>query len=206
MEKVEKIPLGELFIIKSGATLTKRYTESAKARPMQVVKMKHIDHSLGKVDWGKVEAMALEIPNEDRLLHRSDLLFVAKGDRNTTIPLSNLSTDEYAVPSNHFFILRYKRDWKSRLHLEYVVWYLNEAAQGYFAQQGTGATVKNISMKVLENIEVPLPALQVQQKIAQTYALLQQEARDFEALQGVRKQILKGVLNKITGDETKQKN
>jgi len=201
MAKVRKVRLGELCQMKSGATLTKRYTESAQAIPMGVVKMKHINHDSYRVDWEAVETINLELPNDDRILRKSDLLIVAKGERNTTIALPDLDTSQYNVPSNHFFILRLDRAWKKQIDLNYMVWFLNQVASEDLKTRVTGSTVKNLPLRALENIEVPLPDLATQQLLAETYHLLQEEALYFKTLLHAKQQMLKEVLKKLTKDE-----
>jgi type I restriction enzyme S subunit len=74
-----------------------------------------------------------------------------------------LKADKFLIAWNLFLI---KLD-KTKLYSQYFAHYLNHLSdKNYFDKFLTGGTVKFINKKTMGNIEVPLPPLDVQQKIA----------------------------------------
>lgn len=192
---MKKIRLRQLCSIISGATLTSRYLNSEGAREVRVVKMKNIDHKGFQVRWSKTECVHLKLSNNNKALQGDDLLFVAKGEKNTAIRVDGMPANQAVAPTNHFFILRMCGEWKNTVNPDYICWFLNNKASTYLKQNATGATIKNISKKALEELEIALPTPEKQKMIAETYQLLVEEEEVQKKLTAVKKQMLLALLN-----------
>jgi restriction endonuclease S subunit len=96
------------------------------------------------------------------LLRKGDVLFPNRGTRNTAIVYDFDTQDVIVGPQ--FFILR--PDTASVLP-EYLAWYLrSERAGKYFDRKRKGTHVQMIQRSDLADMEVPLPPLSIQQRIA----------------------------------------
>ncbi|RJQ84280.1 MAG: restriction endonuclease subunit S [Desulfobacteraceae bacterium] len=112
------------------------------------------------------------LSRSDRLLADGDLLFLAKGTHNITIRVEALPGPALAAAS--FFIVR---PTSQDLLPGYLCWYLNQApvAQYLIQHSGRGVHMPVVRRAVLENIEVPLPPLDIQTKIAGMSQLMLKE-------------------------------
>ncbi len=110
----------------------------------------------------------------DRLLENGDLLFMARGVRNFTILLEDLP--EPALAAACFFIIRVS---SSKILPGYLCWYLNQAPveQYLFQHSGRSVHMPVVRRGVLEKIDVPVPPIALQTKIADMNALMLKEMK-----------------------------
>jgi hypothetical protein len=127
---------------------------------------------------------------DDSLLRPGDIVFMARGAKNYTILLKEIPGPAVAAAS--FFMVRVQAD---EVLPAYVCWYLNQApAEQYFRQQsGRGVHMPVVTRATLENIEVPLPALEVQERIAELDGLLRDEVALVQKLLEKRRQLATSV-------------
>lgn len=123
----------------------------------------------------------------DRLLQKGDLLFMARGARNFTIQLKDLPVPTLAAAC--FFIVRLSRH---GILPGYVGWYLNQApvAQYLFQQSGQNVHMPVVRRAVLENIQIPVPALEIQTKVADLNALMLRENNLLQQLANKRRELI----------------
>jgi len=108
--------------------------------------------------------------NEKHLLWEGDVLFVGKGYRN--FAWAYKAAYGPAIASTIFMVLRPNRE---RIVPEYLAAVLNtEKYQEYFQKLGAGSSIPSIRKKELEAIDIPLPDLKEQEKVAR-FTHLQQE-------------------------------
>jgi restriction endonuclease S subunit len=123
----------------------------------------------------------------DRCLESGDLIFMARGAHNFTIQLGDLP--EPALAAACFFIVR---TCHPRVFPGYLCWYLNQVpVERYLVQHsGRGVHMPVVRRAVLENIQVPLPSMDTQRKIAEMNALLLREMDLLQQLGRKRKELI----------------
>lgn len=100
-----------------------------------------------------------------------DVLFLTRGPRQLALAVTD-DVRGLLVP-NHFFVLRPHR---SVVRAEYLAWHLNHPdTQTIFRSLAQGSNVPYVAKVELARIDVPLPPLEVQDRIARLEALLQRE-------------------------------
>jgi hypothetical protein len=123
----------------------------------------------------------------DRCLESGDLIFMARGAHNFTVQLGELP--EPVLAAACFFIVRSRHH---RVFPGYLGWYLNQApVERYLAQHsGRGVHMPVIRRAVLENIQVPLPSMDTQRKIADMNTLILKEIDLLQQLGRKRKELI----------------
>ena len=100
--------------------------------------------------------------SKSHLLNDGDILFVGKGFRNFAWKYSSKIGN--AIASSIFFVIKPNQN---KVDSDYLVTIFNSVKyQSYFQSLGSGSSIPSIRKNELESIEVPLPALDVQRKIA----------------------------------------
>jgi len=134
---------------------------------------------------------------KDWLLKPGDLLFMARGTRNFTLLIRELPEDVLAAAC--FFIIRTNNH---GIIPEYLCWYLNQAPVARYLHRHSGRSVHMPVVKraVLENIEVPIPSVEMQKKVARAVQLMEKEQALLQNLAEKRKNLitrtcLKGIQN-----------
>ncbi len=96
-------------------------------------------------------------------LQVGDVLFLAKGARNFAYPILDLEGPTLAA--SYFFILRPDES----LNPTFLAWILNsEATREFFVPlTGQGVRTPVVRREVLEDLEIPVPPIEVQELIAE---------------------------------------
>lgn len=123
----------------------------------------------------------------DRYLESGDLIFMARGVHNFTIQLGDHPAPVLAAAC--FFIVRARHP---RVFPGYLCWYLNQApVERYLVQHsGRGVHMPVVRRAVLENIQVPLPSIDTQRKIAGMNVLMLKEMDLLQQLGRKRKELI----------------
>jgi len=126
----------------------------------------------------------------DQVLAPGDILFMARGSRNSAILLQNLPENVLAAAC--FFVIRVN---PKKALPGFVCWYLNQCeAQHYFRQQsGSGVHMPVVRRAVLETVEVPLPPMDTQRKIAELVTLRSREEELLRSLEKKRGELISAV-------------
>ena len=86
---------------------------------------------------------------------------------------------------------------------EYLSWYLNApATQAQLAAMAEGTSVRMISAEALKALDVPLPPLAIQRRIAQVAALAEQEQTLLERITTLRQRLTTHFLIKFAREAT----
>ena len=127
------------------------------------------------------------ISRGDCILKKGDILFMARGARNFSVILQEIP--DPALAAACFFIIRVS---KKDVLSEYLWWYLNQGpAEHYFhSQSGRGVHMPVVRRSVLENIDIPVPAPDIQKKIVKLDALMREEGELLNNLAEKRKEII----------------
>ncbi|HMT74372.1 MAG TPA: restriction endonuclease subunit S [Chitinophagaceae bacterium] len=108
---------------------------------------------------------------EKHLLQEGDILFAAKGTKNFAAVYE--SHNPPAVASTSFFVIRLN---ESRVLPAYLAWYLNHPLIAkQLKEQAIGTATPSISKAVLEQLEIPVPAVQKQKLIIELQELIKKE-------------------------------
>ena len=124
---------------------------------------------------------------KDWILKMGDILFMARGTRNFSLLLQQLPNSVLAAAC--FFIVRVSIE---EVLPGYLCWYLNQAPVEHYLRRhsGRGVHMPVVRRSVLENIEVPVPALEIQKKIMEMDALVREEQNLLSRLAEKRKQLI----------------
>ena len=136
-------------------------------------------------------------PNEaikdDLFLRSGDVLFPNRGTRTTALAY-RLEIPRVLVGAQ-FFILRPDVE---RVIPEYLAWFLRtEGAARHFEERRKGTYVKIIQRSDLADMEMPVPPLDVQQKIVEAAALALRERNIQERLAALKWKLANGLFSKV---------
>lgn len=127
------------------------------------------------------------LSRKDWLLESGDVLFMARGVRNYSILLNEVPGNVLAAAC--FFIIRVS---SKRVLPEYLFWYLNQDPVAHYLQQqsGRGVHMPIVRRSVLENIPIPVPPLDIQDRVAKLNGLMRREAELINKLAEKRRKII----------------
>lgn len=116
--------------------------------------------------------MTLSGSPEKYQVHNGDVLFISRGTRNCAAVIASVPAK--TIASATFYVLRAKAD----IDPAYLAWYLNQpSAQAQIAQIRTGAGTPIVQRHELGNVQIPVPSMQEQKRIAELADLQAQEIR-----------------------------
>jgi hypothetical protein len=178
--------LGLLAEIRSGYPF--RSSVPAQARgTVRVIQIKDVDpeHGIRIQDLASID---LDRPGS-YLVRQGDLLYLARGERPFAVVVSE--PIESAIATGFFFIVRPD---PHRVRPDYLAWWLNGAdflAEIRRRQRGT--QMRLVSKADFQEMTVPVPPLETQDRIAALDGLLRRERRLLDALQRTRAALVAAV-------------
>lgn len=130
---------------------------------------------------------------KNHILEEGDVLFVGKGMRNFAW---KYSVDiGKAIASSIFYVIKPKFE---LVNADYLVTIFNSSKyQSFFQTLGAGSSIPSIRKNELEAVEILLPPLEVQKKIANLSALHQSELLLTERLIGEKNKLFQAIINDI---------
>lgn len=132
----------------------------------------------GSVAWAGLTRTLVEGRREPDWLVPGDIVFVARGQRNYAVCLSEVPLP--TVCSQYFFLLRCKLP---QLLPEFLAWQINSApCQRYLAKNAEGSDQLSIRRPVLESLPIAVPAPEAQRRIVAFHREAMAERRVFESL------------------------
>jgi hypothetical protein len=127
-------------------------------------------------------------------IRQGDVLFLSRGTTNVAVPLvegaiTPMPTDwDELIPAYVFYIVRPQRE---LVLPEYLAWYINQPpSQAYLARNSRGSVAKLLPKSSFETLEVPVPSVELQNKILELESLRSQEEFLLRKLVNARKQIV----------------
>jgi len=128
-----------------------------------------------------------DLSRKDWVLKPDNVLFMARGTRNYSVLIDNIP--ERALAAACFFIVQVSSD---QVLPYYLYWYLNQAPVAHYLDRhsGRGVHMPVVRRSVLESIDIPIPSLEVQSKIAKLDVLLQKELELIDKLAEKRKKMI----------------
>ncbi|NDV61082.1 restriction endonuclease subunit S [Puniceicoccales bacterium CK1056] len=111
--------------------------------------------------------------NRDESLRSGDVVFLSRGQKNFAFAVPEFP--EPTLAGSYFFVLRPKQEVTGT----YLAWYLNQpAAQYHFKRLSTvGAHMPIVTRDVVESLKLPIPSMEIQQKIIKLSALADEQAQ-----------------------------
>ena len=181
-------PLKEIARLSMGINF-RPYNEVSGSDGLFVVQMKDLGNASVKIET--LEKLALKPPRNVTFLKPGDILFRSRG-RTTTAVIVPKNIGK-AVLSAPLFLIRVKEI--SRVLPGYLCWYINQIpAQRFLYQRTEGSALKMINLRHLGNLEIPLPALDVQSKIEKIAAMLRAETVLLEEIKRTREKYVERLL------------
>jgi len=180
--------LAEIAEIRTGYSFRGRL-EPHLAGTVAVIQMKDIDRS----NLLRTEAIARILAPKDfekHLVHKGDLLFRCRG-QSYSAALVEYDLDHAIVASPMMLI----RPHGQLIEPAYLRWFLNQAStHNGLASIAAGTAVKIISKTALEKLDIPIPPIERQRRIAALGELAQQEAKLTAELAELRQKLLEKTL------------
>jgi restriction endonuclease S subunit len=150
-----------------------RYGLIAKSEPagtIPILQLRDFDE-YGKLTTHQLSKISANQVKEKDKLKKGNVLFAAKGSRS----FAHVWSEELpiAVASSTFFVISLK---DKSVKPEYLAWYLlSSKATRYFDKYSKEGTVKSINKKVFEILEIKIPPIDKQEKIARLNELYLKE-------------------------------
>ena len=186
--------LKNLATISSGATFRSRI-EASQEGNVQLIQMKDLgaDNLVHLASCVRIEHPK---PKPSQLAERGDIIFRSRGQSHTAALLNQAAAS--AIVAAPLFRIRTDQ---AQIQPEFLLWWLNQAsAQAYFASRARGTMVQMISKQVLDELEVPLPALKQQARIADLFNLATREQQILENIKQSRALYTQGILMEMTSE------
>lgn len=129
----------------------------------------------------------------DWVLRNGDVMFMARGFRNFSVLIKEIPDNVLAAAC--FFIVRPRTE---KVIPEYLSWYLNQPPVERYLQRhiGRGVNMPVVQRAVLEGVDVPLPPLEIQRKVADLNELMGREMDLVVRLAEKRKMLIAGACLK----------
>ncbi|MBW2557414.1 MAG: restriction endonuclease subunit S [Deltaproteobacteria bacterium] len=134
-----------------------------------------------------------ELSRKDWILQKEDIVFMARGARNFAVLLGDIP--ESLLAAACFFIIRVSNE---KTLPNYLWWYLTQSpVEDYLHREsGRGVHMPVVRRAVLENMEIPVPPLETQQKIVALDTLMRTEQRLLTMMAAKRKELANAVCLK----------
>ena len=143
---------------------------------------------------GDIVRFSPSLSRKDWVLKTDDVLFMARGTHNYSILIKEIPDRVLAAAC--FFIVRVT----SREVLpDYLFWYLNQATVDRYLRRhsGRGVHMPVVRRAALEQLNIPLPNMEIQKKIVEIEALRMEEANLINRLAEKRKQLITASCMKL---------
>jgi restriction endonuclease S subunit len=172
--------LNEISNIQTGV-----YAKPAHHGDAIYLQSRHINES-GKIDLNLQPDINLDNRIAKFILNSGDILFSAKGNKNTAVVYDQKLGP--AVASSTFFVIRLTRQ---SVLPDYVSWFLNHPrAQKLLKAQAKGASPPSISIKTLYDLDIHIPNIDIQQDIIIVDALRKKEQSLIRQIEELKEQLM----------------
>ena len=196
-----KMPNNEFFLkdiaeIRSGY-LFKSGLDNEPGGNLQVVQLKDVsDHGcLSTEGLTKINFINMK---SQYLLEEGDVLFKAKSNKHLAAVAVNIESP--MVATAHYFIIKIKY---KALSPHYLAWFINrKPGQKYFSLHSEGTHIPVVKKKLLGELAVAIPPLELQEKIVKIFDLLLKEKELSEKLIKRRKQYIENILLNIIDNKS----
>ena len=129
-------------------------------------------NKLHQIDWPNLTRFTPSGSTNKSEIKQGDVLFLARGQENFSYLINHDSHNILA--SNSFYLLRVKPQF---LLPKFLVWWINQTpAQDFFKLNRRVGMVPLIPVSDLSRLEVPVPSIEIQNKIGELELLRKKEA------------------------------
>lgn len=181
--------LGEIAEIRPGY-LNRHKIEPVESGSHLLVQARDVEAGILACDSVDLIRFNPDHSSRDILLRDGDVVFMSRGVRNYAALLTEVPSNTLVAAS--FFVVRVSG---RELAPGYLAWYLNQPrAQHHFSQNsGRGVHMPVVRRSVLESLDVPVPPLATQEKIATLFQLSLNEHELTTALLEKRAKLMEAV-------------
>ena len=187
----QRYKLKDIANINSGYSFRTKIQNNPKGNTY-VIQMRNIsDDQTGIID--EPHKVDIEKINKKHILHKGDILFMAKGANNFAVYYD----EQYkpAVAASAFFVLRSNVDF---ILPSYLCWYINSPkAQAFIESNRAGSYIPNVNKVALDSLEIIVPPLETQNTISVLYKLSKREETILDNIKNKRKLLIKSVLSNL---------
>ncbi len=156
--------LSDIARIMGGYTFRGKADDPNKLSGLKVIQTRDIREK--GYDPAKVSFSVVDKVGSEFFLLPNDILLPLRGDRIESMVFDGGEGDKY-ITTNQVAMMRVFRE---LLDPYYLAWYLNSSeGRTRIAAKKSGTTIKNISLKELSGLMVPIPSFSVQEKIVKLY-------------------------------------
>lgn len=191
-----KVRLKKLATVQMGYSFRSRL-EATTDGNVAVIQMKDLldDNTVCCDGLTKID---MEAVKEHHLVRKGDLIFRSRGQETTAaVLLDDPGKAVVAAP-----LLRIRVMKPDKILPEYLNWYISQRdAQIFLTSQAKGTSQKMISKEAIEDLEVPLPALEQQKNIVELASLSEQEQLLLHKLAEKREQFISILLTQFAKGE-----
>ena len=188
---LNRLKLGELTDIGSGYHFRRGVNTDPLGRA-RVIQLADLSRS-SVIEWGNLTQVNGEEIAQDYFIKRGDVLLSSRGNKSHVILVDRNVAD--VVAPNYLLILRIA---SKLITSEYLSWYLQQPqAQAQIERARRGTTVQLISRGELAELTVPIPPLQLQEKIAKIGALALKEQDLLDQLKIERHRLISASLQRV---------
>jgi hypothetical protein len=187
--------LGDLAEVRSGYPFRNR-VEPVPDGTCRLVQMKDMDvlGGLRGSDLARIDAP----PNyESHLLNHGDVVMAGRGPRNHAVTFHPEVSN--AIAAANLVILRPR----GPALPNYLAWFLNlPATQKQLRAKRAGSSVLFVPLSELSNLEIPVPSLEMQNRIVDIYKLSLQEEELLARIQARRRTLVDAMLQEVVRRES----
>jgi len=178
--------LREIAKIQSGY-ISRGKIEPSESGSHLLIQARDVDADCLSYRTDKMVRFSPVLSRNDWMLKRDDLLFMARGARNYSVLLKKIPDQVLAAAC--FFIIRLS---SKEVLPDYLCWSLNQSpVDRYFKQHsGRGVHMPVVRRSVLENLDIPMPPIEIQKKVVELEALRKEEEDLTKQLIEKRKQLM----------------
>jgi hypothetical protein len=185
--------------------ITTGYPFRGKVHPeeggdVMVVQIKDIDAESGLTADRTLQLRGRDGKYDRYLLSTGDVLFQSRGSRH---PVALVDVPIRGIAALGLHVLKSDR---RRLRPEFLVWYLNHPnGQAEIKDVAKGSYVPFVSKAALEDLRIPIPPIQTQNKIVEIASLRQREQQLALQLEHLRQQVVDSATwQAAAGDKSKR--
>lgn len=187
----QRYKLKDIANINSGYSFRTKIQNNPKGNTY-VIQMRNIsDDQTGIID--EPHKVDIEKINKKHILHKGDILFMAKGANNFAIYYN----EQYkpAIAASAFFVLRTNVDFTLP---SYLCWYINSPkAQAFIESNRAGSYIPNVNKAALDNLDIIVPPIKIQNTIADLYRLSKKEETILDKIKDKRTVLINSILSNL---------
>lgn len=160
---METVALGTLADFRNGIN----YTKDNFGKGIKVINVRDFkDHSIATFDsLDEVDPTGIIKPED--LLHKNDIIFVRSNGNRELIGRSLFIFEVKEQVTHSAFTIKLRFKSEKALPRFYAYLFRSSLIRQTLSAHGNGTNISNLNQRILSNLQVPLPALSIQEKIVE---------------------------------------